>query len=175
MKRDERGRRNRPPALPLRGIFSPFLRRENFCQKILKKLLTFPPALRIIAPVLARGRNKKQKIAGLCKGSTTDSDSVCEGSNPSPAAKTKGNCESSCLLFWVPAARGRPPPFGIRMLRAAKPPFCNALCTKETPAIDRRLFMFFRAGSPGEAGNREARLFRHDLKCRSRNFRTDVL
>ena len=23
--------------------------------------------------------------AGLCKGSTTDSDSVCEGSNPSPA------------------------------------------------------------------------------------------
>ena len=28
------------------------------------------------------------------------------------------------------------------MLRAAKPPFCNALCTKETPAIDRRLFMF---------------------------------
>ena len=25
--------------------------------------------------------------AGLCKGSTTDSDSVCEGSNPSPAAK----------------------------------------------------------------------------------------
>ena len=28
-------------------------------------------------------RNK----AGLCKGSTADSDSVCEGSNPSPAAK----------------------------------------------------------------------------------------
>ena len=26
--------------------------------------------------------------AGLCKGSTTDSDSVCEGSNPSPAAKS---------------------------------------------------------------------------------------
>ena len=26
-------------------------------------------------------------IAGLCKGSTADSDSVCEGSNPSPAAK----------------------------------------------------------------------------------------
>ena len=32
----------------------------------------------------------KNKIAGLCKGSTTDSDSVCEGSNPSPAAKRKG-------------------------------------------------------------------------------------
>ena len=25
-------------------------------------------------------------IAGLCKGSTADSDSVCLGSNPSPAA-----------------------------------------------------------------------------------------
>ena len=25
-------------------------------------------------------------LAGLCKGSTADSDSVCEGSNPSPAA-----------------------------------------------------------------------------------------
>ena len=25
-------------------------------------------------------------VAGLCKGSTADSDSVCEGSNPSPAA-----------------------------------------------------------------------------------------
>ena len=27
--------------------------------------------------------------AGLCNGSTADSDSVCEGSNPSPAAKGK--------------------------------------------------------------------------------------
>ena len=27
--------------------------------------------------------------AGLCKGSTTDSDSVCLGSNPSPATKRK--------------------------------------------------------------------------------------
>ena len=37
---------------------------------------------------------KRGGIAGLCKGSTADSDSVCEGSNPSPAAKN------------------RPPPFG---------------------------------------------------------------
>lgn len=29
----------------------------------------------------------KLNIAGLCKGSTADSDSVCLGSNPSPAAK----------------------------------------------------------------------------------------
>ena len=28
-----------------------------------------------------------EQIAGLCNGSTPDSDSVCEGSNPSPAAK----------------------------------------------------------------------------------------
>ena len=28
------------------------------------------------------------RLAGLCNGSTADSDSVCEGSNPSPAAKT---------------------------------------------------------------------------------------
>ena len=32
---------------------------------------------------------RQNKIAGLCKGSTTDSDSVCEGSNPSPAARKK--------------------------------------------------------------------------------------
>ena len=29
----------------------------------------------------------RQNIAGLCNGSTADSDSVCEGSNPSPAAR----------------------------------------------------------------------------------------
>ena len=31
----------------------------------------------------------QRNTAGLCKGSTADSDSVCEGSNPSPAAKRK--------------------------------------------------------------------------------------
>ena len=31
----------------------------------------------------------KKDIAELCKGSTTDSDSVCLGSNPSSAAKAK--------------------------------------------------------------------------------------
>ena len=34
-----------------------------------------------------RAHERAVKIAGLCKGSTADSDSVCEGSNPSPAAK----------------------------------------------------------------------------------------
>ena len=32
-------------------------------------------------------RGEQRNIAGLCNGSTADSDSVCEGSNPSPAAK----------------------------------------------------------------------------------------
>ena len=32
-------------------------------------------------------RSGQHNIAGLCNGSTADSDSVCEGSNPSPAAK----------------------------------------------------------------------------------------
>ncbi len=54
-------------------------------------MLDFPHKPDIITFVLTREQNKKpraqNKIAGLCKGSTTDSDSVCEGSNPSPAAK----------------------------------------------------------------------------------------
>ena len=126
MKRDEQGRRNRPPALPLRGIFSACLRRENFCQKILKKLLTFPQALRIIAPVLARGRNKKQKIAGLCKGSTTDSDSVCEGSNPSPAAKKKDMTEVMSF-FLGSAARGRLHPSALECSGRRSRPFAEVL------------------------------------------------
>ena len=38
----------------------------------------------------------RQNTAGLCKGSTADSDSVCEGSNPSPAAMIRG-CNASCV------------------------------------------------------------------------------
>ena len=34
---------------------------------------------------------QKANIGELCNGSTTDSDSVCEGSNPSSAAKNKGH------------------------------------------------------------------------------------
>ena len=37
----------------------------------------------IIVKVFRKGH---RQIAELCKGSTADSDSVCEGSNPSPAA-----------------------------------------------------------------------------------------
>ena len=39
----------------------------------------------------------RQNIAGLCKGSTADSDSVCEGSNPSPAARR--DTALPCLFF----------------------------------------------------------------------------
>ena len=39
---------------------------------------------------------RTMNIAGLCKGSTADSDSVCEGSNPSPAASFK-RLQSLCL------------------------------------------------------------------------------
>ena len=40
------------------------------------------------------------RLAGLCKGSTADSDSVCEGSNPSPAAKGKQSIRQDGLFFF---------------------------------------------------------------------------
>ena len=55
----------------------------------MKKGIDFCVKLRIIDYALRswrRGRPPKQHNAELCKGSTTDSGSVCEGSNPSPAA-----------------------------------------------------------------------------------------
>ncbi len=39
------------------------------------------------------------RIAGLCKGSTADSDSVCEGSNPSPAASGRPKRGARLLFF----------------------------------------------------------------------------
>ena len=41
----------------------------------------------IIVKVFRKGH---RQIAELCKGSTTDSGSVCEGSNPSRTTKSKG-------------------------------------------------------------------------------------
>ena len=41
-------------------------------------------------------------LAGLCKGSTADSDSVCEGSNPSPAAMKKAPRRMGAGLFLFP-------------------------------------------------------------------------
>ena len=46
-------------------------------------------------------RESYKEIAGLCKGSTTDSDSVCEGSNPSPAAKTKMRLVSTSRILFL--------------------------------------------------------------------------
>ena len=50
-----------------------------------------------------------RQIAGLCNGSTPDSDSVCEGSNPSPAAKQKAfhirpECGTLSLFSWFSPA-----------------------------------------------------------------------
>ena len=42
---------------------------------------------------------KRLVIAELCKGSTTDSDSVCEGSNPSSAATSEQSTLCSDFLF----------------------------------------------------------------------------
>ena len=44
-------------------------------------------------------RGGHENLAGLCKGSTTDSDSVCEGSNPSPAAKKRSTCIAGASFF----------------------------------------------------------------------------
>ena len=45
------------------------------------------------------------RLAGLCKGSTADSDSVCEGSNPSPAAIEKQFAPSGGLLLFCSQIR----------------------------------------------------------------------
>ena len=43
----------------------------------------------------------RQNIAGLCNGSTADSDSVCEGSNPSPAASKRSETNGFQTSFLV--------------------------------------------------------------------------
>ena len=43
----------------------------------------------------------RQDTAGLCKGSTADSDSVCEGSNPSPAASKRSETKGFQTSFLV--------------------------------------------------------------------------
>lgn len=68
-----------PPQFDLKKLF----------QKNLKKGLTkrgFCYILNKSSAMSHQNDSKTQQIAELCKGSTTDSDSVCEGSNPSSAA-----------------------------------------------------------------------------------------
>ena len=45
------------------------------------------------------------RLAGLCKGSTADSDSVCEGSNPSPAAKQEQFARPGGLFLFIRESR----------------------------------------------------------------------
>ena len=44
---------------------------------------------------------RQANIAGLCNGSTADSDSVCEGSNPSPAASKRSEIKGFQTSFLV--------------------------------------------------------------------------
>ena len=44
---------------------------------------------------------RQANIAGLCNGSTADSDSVCEGSNPSPAASKRSETKGFQTSFLV--------------------------------------------------------------------------
>ena len=46
---------------------------------------------------------RRNGIAGLCKGSTADSDSVCEGSNPSPAARKMTTPLGVVIFCCIPA------------------------------------------------------------------------
>ncbi len=65
----------------------------NFLEKTLDNYQIFD----IIIHVASLSASKEAAdIAELCKGSTTDSDSVCEGSNPSSAA----NLAPSGALFY---------------------------------------------------------------------------
>ena len=76
------------------------IEKRMFYQKIRKNRLTISVEADIIAPVLyGQNASRQADIAGLCKGSTTDSDSVCEGSNPSPAAKSDLRKQVAFLVF----------------------------------------------------------------------------
>ena len=71
----------------------------------------------------------RRNTAGLCKGSTADSDSVCEGSNPSPAATLSG-CNGKPLhpLFLV--CRKTLRVFPTKGLRSAARIICPSVTDK---------------------------------------------
>ena len=82
----------------------------------------------------------RQNIAGLCKGSTADSDSVCEGSNPSPAARR--DTALPCLFF-VSLDTGT----SVLIDKTARPPLSTAGIPPPTPKRSgdaQRLRSFFR-------------------------------
>ena len=61
-----------------------------------------------------------QYIAGLCKGSTADSDSVCLGSNPSSAAKNRQGSTESCRFYLLPIHSSLFPKMPCRFLESNK-------------------------------------------------------
>ena len=120
---------------------------QKILQKILKISLTFPGKVRIITPVLRESKRRgteKVEIAGLCKGSTTDSDSVCEGSNPSPAASIGASVIPLAPIFCIKTTT-----------RLAG----DCLCAGKGRPVGRPFFLFVRrtggfgfcAGAPGAA------------------------
>ena len=64
----------------------------------MKLPLDIPETSAIINPALATA---SAVLAGLCKGSTADSDSVCEGSNPSPAAMKSTTLHVLWIFFFL--------------------------------------------------------------------------
>lgn len=69
----------------------------NFFQKVLTNSTEWNIIMKLFRVIsMADG-----KIARLCKGSTTDSDSVCEGSNPSPAARGSLGISMVPRLFYA--------------------------------------------------------------------------
>ncbi len=79
----------------------------------------------IITNVPSGTRIAKLNIADLCKGSTADSDSVCEGSNPSSAANKKRTfvyqkfsfCLSKPQAWHIIAAQR-----AVHIIKGGKPP-----------------------------------------------------
>ena len=67
----------------------------------------------------------RQNIAGLCNGSTADSDSVCEGSNPSPAAIEKPCNHNGYRVFSCPFFGSYTIPFAPVLARLSVPKTCQ--------------------------------------------------
>ena len=114
------------------------------------------------------------RLAGLCNGSTPDSDSVCEGSNPSPAAKEKPEDFSSGFFFFSVLADSKP--HKQLQSRRAAPEALRVRILHPLPKERRRLsslFFLFVAGSfpalPQIAFSLRCRL-RKSCGCRAGRF-----
>lgn len=104
----------------------------------------------------------------LCKGSTTDSDSVCEGSNPSPAASSEIPCHASLSACAERCARQ-----GISSLPTAARSrllWRRLLGSQlEKRVQQRQAILALR--DPAGRGNAVGRLFRaQDIRCMASRF-----